>query len=560
MPKYEQGRGSASRKSAIVAPLFLLLLLAASSFVVKAQQPGMMPADVKARLTASVARSAGRLGYALDPAITEGIANNAFFFSSNFCASPTGPGHVDNCAATLGAPAVLDRLVSAMLQEMATTRPAEIQTIAGRLANAVGTSMAQAGWPDYMSNQVAVVTLPAELRSTTIALQTAGGPVVLGRNAQLILLSPGSHSLLLTLPDGTRQMRSVQLAALSRTALSPVAPPGASQSAGLGRIDPPNAACQPVNLRFEGPYAFFNWGRALIDQDAAARAANLTTFATQRALDIRIFEQPRGLCTGDCLNALSIAFAQAIAVWRSGCDRCTGNSLATIRIGRSVWLDARAVSRLRLLRGNRLPARSLDLTTPVVGEVETQRVNWAFMGPSAALVSYIQVDGDPEISGALCALADNAAPWVGASKTLLCAGGSGVAGPLRPIVMVRSDATSCGPAADFIACAVVGGNVELALEGTRFQFQGTRGPFELGTPGGFPVNGFQVVLHEVGHWFGLPHVQDVSQAPILDIMSNDMGGGCISEGSLVMLNNAADRRWQFRVSGNQGLRRPRRSR
>ena len=63
-----------------------------------------------------------------------------------------------------------------------------------------------------------------------------------------------------------------------------------------------------------------------------------------------------------------------------------------------------------------------------------------------------------------------------------------------------------------------------------------------------------VVLHEVGHWFGVPHADVAGQDAMHDVMSKDYSKGelCVSSNSLVMLNNASDLRWEYRTRGGGG--------
>ena len=66
-----------------------------------------------------------------------------------------------------------------------------------------------------------------------------------------------------------------------------------------------------------------------------------------------------------------------------------------------------------------------------------------------------------------------------------------------------------------------------------------------------------VILHEVGHWFGLPHVEsDIGQDKRDEVMV-DSGGTdkvCISRAALNMVDSAVDRSWPLRQSGKGALR------
>lgn len=66
-----------------------------------------------------------------------------------------------------------------------------------------------------------------------------------------------------------------------------------------------------------------------------------------------------------------------------------------------------------------------------------------------------------------------------------------------------------------------------------------------------------VMVHEVGHWFGLPHVESDPGSDDRDEVMIDTGGSdrvCISRAALNMLDSAVDQAWQFRHVGKGLLR------
>lgn len=528
------------------------LIAAADPSEAAAQAPAMSLERARSEVRDSFARSASRLGIAADPAVVEDWANNATIFAGNGC---FGSPPKDNCAATLGTPAVLDRITAAMLSEIGTARPAEIETLASRLATAVGVEIERAGWPRSVPNEIAVVEIPPELQHSAVSVRTATGLRPAGANARLLLLLPG-RSLVVFTGAGPVFEKTVNAAARSRAALGSAAP----SRSDIGRIDPPRVSCaDEPTIKFEGPYAYYNWGRVKFAESEAIRVSNLAPFAGQYAVDIGIFEEVAGTCRADCVLALGTAFAQSIAVWRSGCARCGSNALASIKVGDHVWLDARAAARLRRSASGTLTAGSLDLQRASADEMQTSEFSGAVFGAPMVRVSYEQLNSDPALSRALCAAPKDAGPWIAGAQQLACPGGTGVGGPLRPRLTLKTASTSCGPAADFLACGKPEGSVELALEGSNYVFDGPAGPLSLGgSAGGEKMAGFPVILHELGHWFGVPH-PDSAGGNILDLMSStwDPARACVSTATLLMMNNAADLRWGYRVTGNQGLRRGR---
>lgn len=102
--------------------------------------------------------------------------------------------------------------------------------------------------------------------------------------------------------------------------------------------------------------------------------------------------------------------------------------------------------------------------------------------------------------------------------------------------------------------------MELSVDNIRYAVPVTAGKFEFGA-GSISVDLRHVVLHEVGHWFGVPHVDTVAGGAYKDVMTSvpEDGKPCVSAASLIMLNNATDLRWKYRVLEGGGLRRPRQS-
>jgi hypothetical protein len=102
-----------------------------------------------------------------------------------------------------------------------------------------------------------------------------------------------------------------------------------------------------------------------------------------------------------------------------------------------------------------------------------------------------------------------------------------------------------------------GEQVELALGGYSYLLRTPKGQVTLGERGvTSPIDLQLVILHEVGHWFGLPHAEIAGAEAAADIMSAVLGDGkpCVAAQSMIMMNNASDLRWQYRIKEGGGLR------
>jgi hypothetical protein len=135
---------------------------------------------------------------------------------------------------------------------------------------------------------------------------------------------------------------------------------------------------------------------------------------------------------------------------------------------------------------------------------------------------------------------------------MLCGAEATIIGDeLHPILRVRPEPTDCGEEA--IACGFPGGLVQLSTQQYAFSVDAPSGPVRLGASEDV-LNAAPVVLHEVGHWFGVPHPEQVNVA-VKDVMAGrmDIETTCLSSASLTMMNNASDDRWEYRAHTNQGL-------
>ena len=180
--------------------------------------------------------------------------------------------------------------------------------------------------------------------------------------------------------------------------------------------------------------------------------------------------------------------------------------------------------------------------------------------PQTSIVTYEEATGDVELTRQLCALRGAVAPWVQGAQAFLCRGVAAPSMALRPTLTLKPGDTQCGSARAFIACGLPGGNIEVTAQDAIYTIQTPRGPEVLMTSEqGARVDMRSVILHEVGHWFGVPHAQIAGAGAVLDIMGETLGDGrtCVSGQATLMMNNASDLRWPYRVTEGSGLRRPR---
>jgi hypothetical protein len=109
--------------------------------------------------------------------------------------------------------------------------------------------------------------------------------------------------------------------------------------------------------------------------------------------------------------------------------------------------------------------------------------------------------------------------------------------------------TSCDTADESkIACSKADRSFELNVRDFAFVSNAEIGGSQLGT-GQTSVPLLHILVHEVGHWLGLPHLPDDDS-----IMRSRLSDSkCINPPTLMSLDGAVDLGWTWRLSGLSGF-------
>lgn len=489
----------------------------------------------------------------VDPRINIEILTDTTIFTSNFCYTSNIP-----CINTIFNEQVLNKVLSDFFHDLKSF-PTAIETVASRLARHEGMSMADAGWPSLRDNDISTVELPDYLDGSQIFLQTANSEIRLGSYKKIIYIRPGEQGVVARWDNGKIVTGTISASTRQNgTWTSTYALPEDF----IGRIDPDlSLYCPELNFgknedsKTPEPLGVFNAGRATIGEEDQTRSSHMIPAARQPGIDIRILDETES-CDRACISGISIAFIQAISIWRSGCGRCTGNSLAVVRAGDHVWVDMRAADRLRSISHTIESQIDLDLSNFQSNELQRYPTAPNYWGAGSYIVGYEQIDQDPQLKDTLCGIADTRYPWINYAQGILCPGNNEEAVELHPELTISKKWTDCGEEA--IACAVPGGRIQIAgnysyslpsNSGNKVTLTGENAKPE------YQIN--SVILHEVGHWFGLRHPKELG-LNYSDVMQGNYNAeeSCVSAYSLVMLNNTTDDRWKFRATSNQGLMPP----
>lgn len=528
-------------------PLFVAAVIWLLGSAVEAEPP-RDPAAIRAHVSNAVRAVERNRSLGVDASIIESAVVGGIGFSQNFCGP--GPDHQELCERGFDDPAVLEQVISAHLDALL-SRPRHIDTVGSLIAAGVGADFARAGWPTNVPNEIAVIVIPDQWRTARFEINDSG--LIFHAGTKHLLVRPGQTRVTAHLADGSTVSTSIAIHPRAEVSFKGAAsgnlPP-------ILIIDPPTERfCPSINNPvFAGPTAAFNWGRATLAEDDSARLANLAPFVQQTALQVSIEDRTGVTCDNTCRANLASSFTRAIATWRSGCGRCDNNTLVALGFGDIVWIDTRLANRLRLLAV--APETPLDLSETVNDGASSLPVP-SPAGTSTPVASFRQINHEIYFTNTICGLQRTRAPWVPGTQALLCGGPHSTDMKVYPTIVLLADATHCGSSDDFLACGIPGAGIELTLKNTRWAGIGASGPYEFGpaTARAFDVE--TVVLHEVGHWFGVPHAEIASQ-PVKDVMTQtySVDRPCISGQSLLFMNNAADLRWSYRVTEGGGLRRP----
>ena len=532
--------------SRIVANVALAILLSLFLENGHAQETQSMvnPNEVRHAIVRAVAKSTKSRALLIDPRITDQIYANTMLYVGNFCPNPK-----ENCAARFGGDSDLDSLVDQHLGDISDLPSKPIKSLAERLAPG---EFHKTGWEPNISVNAGRVEIPLSLQGNPIALGYATELVPIGMGGTAILMAPGSAELIFTVA-GKPQSYQVIVERLHTITLQNVV---SSQDVRPGGVlqPVPSAYCwiteQPP---YTGPFALFNSGRMTIAESAESKRSNEAPFTRQTVLPIQVTIEKGVECSEGCKISLASLFAEAIATWRSGCLRCDPNAMTMIATMGTTWLDSRIVQRLNNLSTK--PTTSLDLHRVEEREKEITPVS-PLGGGGPGIQTYLDISSDVPTKQRICQLDNDAAPWVVSVKGYLCQRKrSDQKESLRPVVVLKKGKTSCGELA--IACGLPLERVEISLSKYRYELPGHRGEREIVIgirDSGEVLEMRRIILHEVGHWVGIPHAQIGGKDEYLDVMSDTYGQGesCVSAHSLRMMANAADLRWKYRVKDGGG--------
>lgn len=295
----------------------------------------------------------------------------------------------------------------------------------------------------------------------------------------------------------------------------------------------------------------------LAPKDMKGRPSNPSWIVDAPVLSVEIEAPPRA-CDDACTARIGLALADSVNLWRHLCLRCKPGFLAFVLVGGFVYVDEKIFPAVfssdgtvfeRILRAERIML-GLDAVPSSDGN---------------AIDSYVRISRATARGSDICSadLPALSSMWPGKLQNALCgreAGGE--AGRFVRLTVSFGD-NPCGK--DYLACGDPAKRIDFDIADTLYAVgTGASASNLLGNPGSGPaVDLDAVMLHEMGHFLGLGHLQMKNQpagffpAAMLDAYRRDF---CISIAETMMLNSMTEAGWKYRATACSGLRRPRRAR
>ncbi|MCC8974641.1 hypothetical protein [Bradyrhizobium brasilense] len=295
----------------------------------------------------------------------------------------------------------------------------------------------------------------------------------------------------------------------------------------------------------------------LAPKDMKGRPANPSWIVDMPVLSVRI-EAPQRNCDGSCLGQIGLTLAESVNLWRHLCLRCKPGFLDFVLVDDFVYVDEKVFPALfsgggaifeRILRAERVML-GLDAVASSDGN---------------AIDSYVRIPRATALATNICKadLSALSSMWPGKLQHALCARDTEVETSAFARLTVAFGDNPCGK--NFLACGDPAKRIDFDISDTLYAVGTGASTFNvLGNPRSVPaVDLDAVMLHEMGHFLGLGHLQMKNQpaaffpAAMLDEYRGDF---CISIAETMMLNSMTEAGWRYRATACSGLRRPRSAR
>jgi hypothetical protein len=430
----------------------------------------------------------------IDPAQADRLGASLYNFREVYCYEGNEEHVRTNCKRLLADGESVYDVVRQYLDTAAFGRAEVIPSFYELLARRIGSTAAASGWSPNEVRIQRTLELQAKYRGLDVKVVTDRGLITASHRVERVCMPAGEYVLVaggfryrLKLPkEGAAQLERIG-------GVQDPLPPAVAIGV------PWYATClTEQNVTVDGRVVHGPGRDTVMTRQGAAVSA------TELHLAIKV---PASVCPEACQRALRTGVLDAIAFWRAACSRCAPTHLAVVKVDGDAYVDEQIAFPMGagggvsyVMFGRRALTRFVHAPAPArLGTMPGRRDGGG--GPSPA------AQADDVITMSL---------------------------------VVGKDSGSCGGGKEVIACAVAGKSVELNSADYTFTVEETR---VLGD-GPARVSLLLVLIHEVGHWFGMPHVDDL-RTPRDDrhaIMETGYvgAGQCITTGELKLLDEVTD--------------------
>ncbi|HSR90054.1 MAG TPA: ankyrin repeat domain-containing protein [Gemmatimonadales bacterium] len=452
------------------------------------------------------------------------------------------------CQKLMGGGEGLRSSVWQFLSETLLAKESKVDSPFSRFAAALGVNAeAEMGYPSAQPNRYSCVQVPSAGR---VKLPTLGGTRVSPQPVSRVCMLPGDYELEVA-PAGSPATTYRLSAGLRQARLEKIASPSARATSVLPAL---GFYCPDPDGGVQHPMAKWAGRDAPVPPTGGAVPFSQSPIGKVEIVD------SLGKCSAACRQALTLSLVQSIQLWLGACETCSPSSLRALDVGGKVFLDRVLLDRLLLAADI---AAALESPTPIMeeGSLHMNRFSVAGPRPRKPFPPYVEITTGSELASTLCRRLNTAGPGVPASlRSLLCGAQGVAAGESTPLRLEIVTQATCAP--DAIACATVQRGLTLSAGSYVF-----RPPPEFSSDSMASgrlgkerkeVNLLTVLNHEVGHWFGLPHLDDPRPTP--DGRINAMypnlsdAGHCLTTANLQMLANAGRPDWYYRQKDCAGMR------
>ena len=465
----------------------------------------------------------------LDPTILNDLVQEGELFWLTLC----GDDHsAVKCNALFGNRFRSETAVKGYLDDRLLTRKTRLRGLAARLSDVLQVEWSRTGWPEERNNFDGCVRLPAEYSVGRGSYLNGNSPETIGALTMPLCLQPGAHRILSLKADKTWELLNLEVLANSPDGPKLFTERAQRNSAIISNrvVDAAVSECSDGSNAKQNPLKRPPARDLLIEE----RSATSEAFS----LEVQIIDSGNR-CSLACRNLLGRVFLEALLQWTKACRLCKPANFAVVKLDGLTMID---FSRLSLGAA----IRSLDEMNRFLDGTRSMAIRgYQDFSPSSDIGKQICLPSSPQfIKDELC----SAPAMIPETRRILS-------------LELQEGDLICGKSTDaLVACA---SDKKIQLNSRFFSFSGlteiavvdgkvVRRPVAIGA-GNRTVDLRRVLVHELGHFFGLPHSDEAGHDIMAQYYSDS--GSCLSVDDKSMVNSSVDHRWTYRLlrcSGQPG--------